>query len=524
MAEEKLQYTLTLATKATGTGAKETAADLQKVAAATGSVNDKAKISQWAFYDLDAEMKKTSRTSETLTGGVTKVGKSTGNASQSLLLFSQGLEDSAYGIRGVLNNIPGLIISLGGTAGLAGAISIAAVGFSMLYDWLGKTEVKASDTKEQVDAMAAALSSLKAEDLQKARDAIRITAEETAALKQDFAETHKANDAYAVTALANAEKQAAAERSLNELLGIRVDKFAELAAQAAADSARRDLEAQQAIAASQARVKEAEDKRKIAADAFSAQLKLAEENKKDAAAAAKKLELLQKQRDEMIKLTTILPLIKQESDPGVFMQNDTPTNGKEVRAAKATLASPAFQAELLKLRDDLDQLEAAGKQGILDVRATKVAVMATENQLADVRAGEMIAIQGLQESVAKETTLAKIGEVAEIAKLSATQLEAAVEQMTPATAAQQAAKDAILKATADGIIAATESAALGQNLVILTGGLQSGMTTVNGNVQTVIQMMFQFQAQQQAMAAELDRLRRSRQSAGFQSSNTLPAR
>ena len=44
MAEEKLQYTLTLATKASGTGAKEVAADLQKVAAMSTQAADKANL------------------------------------------------------------------------------------------------------------------------------------------------------------------------------------------------------------------------------------------------------------------------------------------------------------------------------------------------------------------------------------------------------------------------------------------------------------------------------------------------
>ena len=42
MAEEKLQYTLTLATVASGTGASETAAGMAKVEAAKAKVSDMA--------------------------------------------------------------------------------------------------------------------------------------------------------------------------------------------------------------------------------------------------------------------------------------------------------------------------------------------------------------------------------------------------------------------------------------------------------------------------------------------------
>ncbi len=60
------------------------------------------------------------------------------NNAQALLMFSQGFEDAQFGIRGILNNIPGLIVALGGGAGLAGAISIAAVAGSQLFSMLTK--------------------------------------------------------------------------------------------------------------------------------------------------------------------------------------------------------------------------------------------------------------------------------------------------------------------------------------------------------------------------------------------------
>ena len=35
------------------------------------------------------------------------------------------MDDVQYGIKGILNNIPGLVMGFGGGAGLAGAVSIA---------------------------------------------------------------------------------------------------------------------------------------------------------------------------------------------------------------------------------------------------------------------------------------------------------------------------------------------------------------------------------------------------------------
>jgi hypothetical protein len=90
------------------------------------------------------------RTAETsarrTAAAVNSVGTSSANAGRAMLTFSQGFEDAQYGIRGVLNNIPGLILSLGGGAGLTGVISVAAVSLNILWEKFGQVEKKAGST------------------------------------------------------------------------------------------------------------------------------------------------------------------------------------------------------------------------------------------------------------------------------------------------------------------------------------------------------------------------------------------
>lgn len=43
------------------------------------------------------------------------------------LAFTQAVEDAQYGMQGVINNIPQMVMGFGGTAGLAGSLSLAAV-------------------------------------------------------------------------------------------------------------------------------------------------------------------------------------------------------------------------------------------------------------------------------------------------------------------------------------------------------------------------------------------------------------
>lgn len=90
------------------------------------------------------------------------------NSAAALLEASRAFEDMQYGIRGVLNNIPSLVQSLGLGAGLAGGISIAAVAATSLLpklsEWLGLTEAlddalggTSKRLREQADAAGAKL-------------------------------------------------------------------------------------------------------------------------------------------------------------------------------------------------------------------------------------------------------------------------------------------------------------------------------------------------------------------------------
>lgn len=67
------------------------------------------------------------------------------NRAQGLLLLGQALEDAQYGLRGVMNNIPGLVMSFGLGAGAAGVLQIALVAVSQVMNMLK------ADAEEGVD-------------------------------------------------------------------------------------------------------------------------------------------------------------------------------------------------------------------------------------------------------------------------------------------------------------------------------------------------------------------------------------
>jgi len=97
-------------------------------------------------------------------GGVNRVAAAkvnlrnrTGEAAMQMAYFA---DDVQYGIRGIMNNIPGLLMSLGAGAGLAGVISIAAVAANFLWQKFGGAKDAAAETeavKKRVDEMKGAI-------------------------------------------------------------------------------------------------------------------------------------------------------------------------------------------------------------------------------------------------------------------------------------------------------------------------------------------------------------------------------
>lgn len=78
--------------------------------------------------------------------------KGAGGAGQGMLMLGQALEDAQYGLRGVMNNIPGLVTSLGLGAGAAGVLQIGLVAVSQIMDLISE-QAKANNGKPLLGEM-----------------------------------------------------------------------------------------------------------------------------------------------------------------------------------------------------------------------------------------------------------------------------------------------------------------------------------------------------------------------------------
>lgn len=120
------------------------------------------------------------------------VKKSSGSSAQGLLMLAQAAQDAQYGFAGVVNNIPGIITGLGMGAGVAGVVSMAAVGVQVLtkhVDIFGTEAAKAAKEanelrNELMDSANAAF--MAAKSAEQNAEAERLLAEEV----------RKSDDAY----------------------------------------------------------------------------------------------------------------------------------------------------------------------------------------------------------------------------------------------------------------------------------------------------------------------------------------
>jgi hypothetical protein len=86
------------------------------------------------------------------------------NSGMGMLMLSQTLDDAQYGLKGVVNNIAPLVMAMGGSSGLAGALTVATIGINMgmkaWESWTGSTataEYAAKSMEAHQERLAAAL-------------------------------------------------------------------------------------------------------------------------------------------------------------------------------------------------------------------------------------------------------------------------------------------------------------------------------------------------------------------------------
>jgi len=533
---EKLQYELTLNTRATGTGARDTQTGLDRVTDAqkrletttgrtvtTGrsletfleDTRDKSKSATYAFYDLDKAMTATGNISNSVAnGGVANVGKGmknvgmiAGQAGFQVQDFAVQVSGGTSALTAFAQQAPQFLGIFGPTGAVAGAlVAVGAIAAKVFFSM----REEATEVLNVVKETAENVGEMKTEDLDTARDSIKQAAEAAKILKQEYGETKTASDSYATSALSNAEKIAAAHRTISEILGISIDKFRELNAleKGAADA--RNLTAQQAINAENERARKAKESVTEAANQVNQTAQAFDTAKADLVIANAKVEALRAQKKELEEAAKI--------NYALLMYDDSPeASALADKGAKARqkLADPNFEGEL-KAAESLanslvQQTEGPNAAFLKDLQAAEQKLAVAQKEREDTLSAVSIKISEIEQTKQADDLVAKADALKTSTDTFANELKSSVEQVSASTATAQATKDNILKIVSDGNITAEENKRLSQHLVELNGQLQSGISSTDGNVARLISLMFSWQqtnADHAKRIAELEKYRR----------------
>lgn len=126
-------------------------------------INLKSTLDGKGVEEAKQKIDSLNKSPDQLDKGSQKATKSIKNMGQSTLQAAHFFDDLQYGIKGILNNIPGLVIGFGGGAGLAGALSLATLAGAKLYEWLSSTEEKSVDLTKKLEEEREAFKKLKEE-------------------------------------------------------------------------------------------------------------------------------------------------------------------------------------------------------------------------------------------------------------------------------------------------------------------------------------------------------------------------
>lgn len=124
--------------------ARRLADDLQAGAISTAQFNARtmelSATQQKLAGAMQAAYTRTAGSTSALGTAMEGMGVSGGNTAMKMMLVAQTADDMQYGFKSIVNNIPGVLTSFGMGAGLAGGLSILAVGINQVINHWGMLE------------------------------------------------------------------------------------------------------------------------------------------------------------------------------------------------------------------------------------------------------------------------------------------------------------------------------------------------------------------------------------------------
>jgi hypothetical protein len=294
-----------------------------------------AKQTQKATAAKSEQVRVMAMTTTTANGTAAAQKQLTDKTTQSAMGFlqlSQAVEDAQYGFRGIVNNIPGMVMSFGGGAGLAGAVSLAAVGINVLLENVDLFGTKAKKAKQD----AADLS----QEMMKKADAAYLDAKATEAAtkaQEDYnAVLQQAEGHYrAIIAQAEAVTRQKKEMADAEIAAADADAALQVAQLQLAE-ARGEVSKEDAIRARE-KIRTESEARKFTAETASEEARIAEQRIKASEA------------DELARKKRVAAMDLEEKGAGLLTESEKKQIQARIEATKAEMErSRLIQAEEAK--------------------------------------------------------------------------------------------------------------------------------------------------------------------------------
>jgi hypothetical protein len=362
-----------------------------------------------------------------------------------------------------------------------------------------------------IQATASNISEMKKEDLDGAIAGIEAAHEAAEALKQKFVETRKADAEFATAALSNAGKVTQAQKNIAAALGLQVDSLRELSALAEAEAEKRKLATQQSIDAENQRLANAKDTAREKANLLGDLMSETDVIKENLKKEREKLDTLREQRDALTEIANA-----KNPQPG-GTPFDPPSKMFEARAfyerqeqAKTQLELPSSKAQLEGQQGIIDAIESKISELIKPLTGTLAkaerGLAVANNQVVDLEGAVSENIERLTQTLAADDLLARSKTLVETGQQFATEIKTAVSKIEAGNQAQEEAKEVLLKAAEGGVIAQNEQRGVADSMRTLMGGLQSGISTTNGNTQALIRLIEKLQTEQTNQAMKIQSL------------------
>ena len=442
--------------------------------------------------------------------GVASVGTIATSAGYQVQDFAVQVAGGTSALVAMSQQAPQFLGVFGPGGAIAGALiavgAIAAKVFMGMADDSASAAEKATLLADAVEQIGENAAKAVSKEIDFGLSQIVAAAEQAENLIGAYQRVTDAQNASTTAALSNAKKLREAELDLARLRGVQVDEVQAIADNVAAETAAREEQARQQIAAQNELVAQAQQREAIAQELSLATQSQATQTELTRQAETRKLEILRAQRDA---------LREQAAERGKLSEGEIPfVKTPAAERAQEQLEDPAFQALIAATEARVNALDNEGAKIAEAVATTAQGLNEAMANAATTAQAAALEIPKIEETLQADTIKAQIGGLRDVATQAATDVQAVIDTVKPANAAEAAALESLKPLVADKQITANETLKVSQAMLVLNGAIKTQMTATATNIDKLIGTIGEMQRRLDGQQRRIDELQSKARAAG----------